>query len=182
MSLGGNKTAIDWEAHMFPQPHDTADLHVPADLLLQLEDHVPEDEMRDPQNYDVYNAKTLLAVKNGRATGTTFGRVNGFESITREYHPDHDGGRKVDAVEVLVLDYHTDTDTKTARNDRFSDEGDSGAMVVDRRGRLVGPVTGGGGTDRSKSYITPYHRLKRQIEGQFGEAHLLPPGFDFLFA
>ena len=174
LSTGGNKTAIDWEAHMFPQPHDTADLHVPADLLLQLQDHVPEDEMRDPQNYDVYNAKTLLAVKTGRTTGTTFGSVNGFESVTRE-HP----GRKVDAVEVLVLGYDT---TETAKNDRFSDEGDSGAMVVDRRGRLVGPVTGGGGTDRSKSYITPYHRLKRQIEGQFGEAHLLPPGFDFLFA
>ena len=180
MSLGGNKTAIDWEAHMFPQPHDTADLHVPADLLLQLQDHVPEAEMRDPQNYDVYNAKTLLAVKTGRTTGTTFGRVNGFESVTREYHPDHERGRKVDAVEVLVLGY--DTTTAKAKIDRFSDQGDSGAMVVDRRGRLVGPVTGGGGTDRSKSYITPYHRLKRQIEGQFGEAHLLPPGFDFLFA
>ena len=163
---------------MFPQPHDHADFHVPDDLLLQLQDYVRENEMHDPQNYDVHNVKTLLAVKNGRTTGTTFGRVNGFESITREY-PDH--GLKVDAVEVIVLGYDTKV---TGKNDRFSDEGDSGAMVVDRLGRLIGPVTGGGGpTDATdKSYITPYHKLKKQIEGNFEKAHLLPPVFDFVFA
>lgn len=162
---------------MFAQPHDSRDFHVPDDLLLQLKDYVREHEFHNPQHHDIHDVKTLLAVKNGRTTGTTFGRVNGLESKTREY-TDH--GLKVDAIEVIVLGY----DTKTGKNDRFSDEGDSGAMVVDRLGRLIGPITGGGGpTDATdKSYITPYHKLKKQIEKEFKKAHLLPPVFDFLFA
>ena len=162
---------------MFPQLHDHRGFHVPDDLLLQLKDYVREDEFRDPQNHDIYDVKTLLAVKNGRTTDTTYGRVNGLESLTREY-PDH--GLKVDAFEIIVLGY----DTKTGKNDRFSDVGDSGAMAVDRLGRLIGPVTGGGGaTDATdKSYITPYYKLKLQIEAVFEKFHLLPVDFDFLFA
>ncbi|EJD55283.1 hypothetical protein AURDEDRAFT_155519 [Auricularia subglabra TFB-10046 SS5] len=154
-----NKTAADWKDYMFPQCHDAANFHVPNELLLQLRDY----------NCDVRNTKTLLAVKNGRATGTTFGRVNGFESMTREY-PNH--GLKVDAIEVIVLGY----DTKTGKNDRFSDEEDSGAMVVDRLGRLIEPITGGGGpTDAAdKNHITPYHKLRKQFERQLETAHLSP--------
>jgi hypothetical protein len=158
---------------MFAQDHDSRDYHVPDDLLLQLQDYVCEDELHDPQNYDIHNAKTLLAVKNGCTTGTTFGRVNGLESITREYR---DHGLKVDALEILVLEY----DTKTGKTDRFSDDGDSGAMVVDRLGRLIGPITGGDGT--GKTYITSYYKLKMQIEAAFKECHLLPADLGFLFA
>lgn len=74
--------------------------------------------------------------------------------------------------------------TETAKNDRFFDGGDSGAMVVDRLGRLIGPITGGGGPTvaTDKSYITPYRRLKRQIEGWFEKDHLIPSVFDFILA
>ncbi|KAK7685522.1 hypothetical protein QCA50_011388 [Cerrena zonata] len=119
--VGGNKTAIDWENYMFAQLHDRHDFHVPDDLLLHIQDYVREAEFRDPHNYDVHNVKTLLAVKNGRTTGTTFGRVNGLESITRHY-PEH--GIEVKAVEIVVCSY----DTKTGENDKFSDEGDSGRL------------------------------------------------------
>ncbi|KIY62483.1 hypothetical protein CYLTODRAFT_175680 [Cylindrobasidium torrendii FP15055 ss-10] len=168
--VGGNKTELDWENYMFPQLHDHHDFHVPEDLLLQLKDYVRESEFRDPQNHDIYDQKTLLAVKNGRTSGTTYGRVNGLESLTREYHND---GLKVDAFEIIVLGY----DTKRGKNMRFSEAGDSGAMVVDRLGRLIGQLTGGGGpTDATdKSYITPYFKLKLQIEAVFKEFHLLPP-------
>ncbi|KIM41637.1 hypothetical protein M413DRAFT_19035 [Hebeloma cylindrosporum] len=175
--IGGNKTEQDWEDYMFPQLHDRRDFHVPEDLLLQLKDYVREDEFRDPQNHDIHDLKALLAVKNGRTTDTTYGRVNGLESLTREY-TDH--YLKVDAFEIIVLGY----DTKTGKNDRFSDVGDSGAMVVDRLGRLIGQLTGGGGpTDaRDKSYITPYYKLKLPIEAVFEKFDLLPVGFDFLSA
>jgi hypothetical protein len=158
---------------MFAQDHDSQDYHIPDDLLLQLQDYVREDEFHDPQNYDVHNAKTLLAVKNGCATGTTFGRVNGLESITREYR---DHGLKVDALEIVVLGY----DTKTGKSHQFSDHGDSGAMVIDRLGRLIGLITGGDGT--GKTYITPYYKLKMQIEAVFEQVHLLPADHDLLFA
>ena len=174
---GGNMTAVDWENYMFPQPHDRRDLHVPEDLLLQIEDYVREDDFRSPRNRDVNDVDTLLAVKNGRTTGTTFGRVNGLESINR-YYEGHD--IRFDATEMIILGY----DIKTGKNDRFSDGGDSGSVVVDRRGRLIGLLTGGRGPTNAtdKTYVTPYYRLKKQIEAKFNKAHLLPANFDFLLA
>ncbi|KAF7299312.1 hypothetical protein MIND_00880200 [Mycena indigotica] len=115
--VGGNMTAVDWENYMFPQPHDRQDFHVPEDLLLQIEDYVCEDDFRSPRNRDVNDGDTLLAVKNGRTTGTTFGRVNGLESINR-YYEGHD--LTFDATEMIILGY----DIKTGKNDHFSDGGE----------------------------------------------------------
>lgn len=142
---------------------------MPDDLLLQIQDYVREAEFRDPQNYDVHNAKTLLAVKNGRTTGTTFGRVNGLESITR-HHSEH--GIETKAVEIIVCGY----DTKTGENEKFSDGGDSGSMVVGRDGRIIGPLTGGGGptAKTDKTYITPFYALKKEIEKKYPKAFVLP--------
>ncbi|KAL1693708.1 hypothetical protein GGG16DRAFT_110889 [Schizophyllum commune] len=174
--LCGNVTAVDWQKYMFPQHHDHRDFHVPEDLLLQLEDYVREDEFRNPKNRDVNDVDTLLDVKNGHITGTTFGRVNGLDSITRTYDAH---GLKVDAKEVLILGY----DTKTGKNERFTEGGDSESIVVDRRGRLIGLLTGGKGSTSAtdQSYVTPYYRLKEKIEAKFDGAHLLPANFDFLF-
>ncbi|EAU93576.1 hypothetical protein CC1G_02806 [Coprinopsis cinerea okayama7 len=167
--VGGNKTPVDWENFMFPQPHDHRDFHVPDDSLLQLKDYVSEAEFHNPQNYDIHDAKTLLAVKNGPTTGTTFGRVNGLESATRHYLED---GVAVTALEFIVCAY----DTKTAKNDRFSDGGDSGAIVAGRDGRIIGQVVGGAGFTEGtdKTYITPYYALKKAIERKYPNADLLP--------
>jgi hypothetical protein len=167
--VGGNKTAVDWENYMFSQPHDRRDFHVPDDLLLQLQDYVREEEFRKPQNFDIHNVKTLLAIKNGCATGTTFGRVNGLESVTREY-PDH--GLSVEALEFIVCGY----DTKLGENSPFSADGDSGSIVVDRLGRLIGLLTGGSGPTitTDKTYITPFYALKTEIVKKFKDAYLLP--------
>ncbi|KIY63818.1 hypothetical protein CYLTODRAFT_402650 [Cylindrobasidium torrendii FP15055 ss-10] len=160
--VGGNKTKEDWEKYMFPQPDDLRGFSTPEDMLLTLKDYVPEAEMRNPQDLDVHGVKTLLAVKNGSATGTTFGRVNGLESVTRAGYADH----RI-ALEYVVCAY----DTQTGKNERFSNRGDSGSMVVGRDGRLIGLLTGGG--SRDKSYITPYYMLKDAITQEFPGAHIL---------
>jgi len=169
LSTGGNKTAVDWENFMFAQLHDRRHFHVPEDLLLPIKDYVRQAEFRDPQNYDFHNVKTLLAVKNGRTTDTTFGRVNGLESITRHY-PEY--GMEVKAVEIIVCGY----DTKTGENDQFSDDGDSGSIVVGRDGRIIGQLTGGAGptTKTDKTYITPFYALKKEIEKVYPKAFVLP--------
>jgi len=167
-NTGGNKTKDDWEKYMFSQPNDRRGFSTPKHMLLTLKGYVTEAEMRNPQNLDFHNVQTLLAVKNGRTTGTTFGRVTGLESITRVY-TDHNISEK--ALEYIVCGY----DTKTGRNDKFSESGDSGSMVVGRDGRLIGMLTGGGGpadaTD--KTYITPYYMLKDAISQKFPGSHLL---------
>ncbi|KAG8910824.1 hypothetical protein FRC02_006996 [Tulasnella sp. 418] len=167
--VGGNKTAVDWVNYMFPQAHDRRNFHTPEDLLLQLEDYVREEEFRNPQNLDIHNVRTLLAVKNGPSTGTTFGRVNGLESITRHY-PEH--GISQDALEFIVCGY----DTLTGKNDKFSDGGDSSCIVAGRDGRIIAQITGGGGpTDETdKTYVTPFYALQKAIKKMYPNSYLIP--------
>ncbi|KAG8686235.1 hypothetical protein FRC09_014270 [Ceratobasidium sp. 395] len=166
--VGGNKTAADWKEYMFPQANYHG-FHAPEDMLLPLKDYVPEAELRSPQNLDIHNVKTLLAVKNGHTTGTTFGRVNGLESITRKYS---EYGTSEKALEFVVCGH----DTVTGDNVKFSNDGDSGSFVVGRDGRLIGQLTGGAGpTDRAdRSYMTPFWALKRAMDKEFPGCHPIP--------
>ena len=92
-------------------------------------------------------------MKNGQATGTTVGRVNGLNSFTRIYTKH---GIKQTSVEVSVLPYDR-------KRGAFSAPGDSGAIVL---GGIVGMVTGGGGTTEENdiTYLTPYWWLEEQIK------------------
>lgn len=152
---------------MFSQPQDHHKYEELQDDLLQIEGVVAESEFHAPQDLDVNNVKTLLAVKNGRSTGTTFGRVNGLKSITRHYK---DYGIQQVSEEYVVLGY----DTSTLKNNKFSDPGDSGAIVVGRDGRIIGMITGGGGpTDSTDmTYITPYFWLEQRIKERFPDCSL----------
>ncbi len=154
---------------MFPQLHDRQKYQQPEAGLVQIKGVVPESEFHSPQDYDINNTKTLLAVKNGRSTGTTYGRVNGLESVTR-YYPEH--GIHQDSLEYTVLGY----DTSSLKNTKFSDPGDSGAIIVGRDGRIIGILTGGAGlTDETdKTYITPYFWLEKQIQERFPGCFLYP--------
>lgn len=108
-------------------------------------------------------------MKTGRTTRTTCGRVNGLESVTRHY-PHYK--IEVNALEILICGY----DTETGHNDRFSAAGESGSIVVDRMGRVIGLLTGvAGASDKTdRSYITPYYALKKEIEKVFPKVMILP--------
>ncbi|EJD40576.1 hypothetical protein AURDEDRAFT_186961 [Auricularia subglabra TFB-10046 SS5] len=162
--IGGTPRTAEWAALMFPQPQDRQKYQEPEDGLLQIKGVVAESEFHAPQDLDIHGMKTLLAVKNGASTGTTFGRVNGLKSITR-----HD--TQV-SEEYAILGY----DTSALKNDKFSDDGDSGAAVVGRDGRIVGIITGGGGpTDAvDLTYVTPYFWLEQRIKERFPGCFLYP--------
>lgn len=154
---------------MSPQPQDRQKYQEPEDDLIQIKGVVPESEFHAPQDLDVHNVKTLLAVKNGRTTGTTFGRVNGLKSITRHYT---DYGIHELSEEYVVLGY----DTSSLKNNKFSDPGDSGAIVVGRDGRIIGLLTGGGGPidETDMTYITPYFWLEQRIKERIPGCFLYP--------
>jgi len=144
---------------MFPQPVDQANYRYPRDGLLQAYGVVQDDEIRNPQHLDVHGEKCLLVVKNGLTTGTTVGRANGLESLTRIYD---DYGIEHTSIEIAVLPYD-----KTRGN--FSDAGDSGSIVLARDGRIVGILTGGAGPidEIDVSYITPYWWVEQQIKTEY---------------
>ena len=58
----------------------------------------------------------------------------------------------------------------------FSSAGDSGSIVVDGEGRLVGMLTGGSGTTESAdlTYITLYFWLQERVKKAFPGCFLYP--------
>ncbi|KAJ7147595.1 hypothetical protein C8R43DRAFT_889571 [Mycena crocata] len=158
--VGGNLSIADFGNTMFPQPADRANCHwYPQDGLLQASGVVPDDEIRNPQHLDVHGEKCLLVVKNGSTTGTTVGRVNGLESFTRTYD---EHGTKQTSIEIAVLAYDN-------TRGRFSGPGDSGSIVLDRDGRIVGMITGGAGPkdEIDITYLTPYWWVEKEIKAKY---------------
>ncbi|KAH7882030.1 hypothetical protein F5I97DRAFT_1832632 [Phlebopus sp. FC_14] len=155
----GKLSISEYGNTMFPQPQDRKNYSYPEDGLIQAYGVVQEAEMHNPQHLDVHGEKCLLVVKNGLSTGTTVGRVNGLESFRRIYK---EYGISQKYLEIAVLPYDK-------AHGKFSDVGDSGSVVLDRAGRIVGILTGGSGpTDETDiTYLTPYWWLQDQVKAKF---------------
>jgi hypothetical protein len=117
---------------------------------------VKDKEIRSPQHLDASGSKCLYVVKDGLATGTTIGCANGLDSFTRFYT---EYGIEQTSFEVAVLPYDR-------KRGAFSAPGDSGAIVLERGGGIVGMLTGGGGATEETdiTYLTPYWWLEEQIK------------------
>ena len=79
----------------------------------------------------------------------------------------YDGNDKKTSMEVAVYSYsHMDG--------AFSAPGDSGSIVVDGLGRVVGMVTGSAGTAEATdvTYLTPYFWIEEQIKKAFPDSLL----------
>jgi hypothetical protein len=149
---------------MFPHPGDQGDYKYPADGLLQACGVIQPDEIRNPEQLDANGEECLLVVKHGLATGTTIGRVTGMESFTRTFN---EYGIKETSMEIGVLPYGNG-------NRPFSTPGDSGSIVLDRKGRILGMVNGGAGsTDEIDiTYLTPYSFIEKDIKKYFPKSFL----------
>ena len=161
---GGKLSPPEFGKLMFPQPEDQAGYEYPDDGLLQAFGIVKDDEIRQPQHLDIHGERALLVVKNALTTGTTIGRVNGLESFTRIYT---NYGIQHTSIEIAVLPYDK-------LHCPFSTPGDSGAIILDRAGRIVALLTSGGGTsdETDVTYGTPYWWLEEQIKKVFPSCHL----------
>ncbi|KAG7094922.1 hypothetical protein E1B28_005728 [Marasmius oreades] len=162
--VGGNLSIADYGKTMFPNPVDQDKYCYPRNGLLQAYGVVQDNEIHNPQHLDVHGGKCLFVVKNGLATGTTVGCANGLESFTRIYN---DYGIEHTSIEIAVLPYNK-------MRGKFSDAGDSGSIVLDRDGRIVGILTGGAGpTDGIDiTYLTPYRWVEQQIKARYPDCFL----------
>jgi hypothetical protein len=151
---------------MHPHPEGRSSFEYPVDGLLQVEGIVKEEEIRQPTLLDANGEECLIVIKNGRSTGVTIGRGTGMESFVREYH---DHGIKSTSMEIAIHSY-------SHKDGAFSAPGDSGSIVVDGLGRIVGLLTGGTGTADSTdvSYVTPYFWVEERIKKAFPHSYLYP--------
>jgi len=142
------------------------DFKYPLGGLLQVKGVIKEAELRSPKQLDSNGEECLLVVKNGKTTGVTIGRVTGIESVIREYG---EYGLNKTSLEVAIYPY-------SHKDGAFSAPGDSGSIVVDGEGRLVGLLTGGSGTTESTdvTYITPYFWLEERVKKVFPDCFLYP--------
>ncbi|KAG0644346.1 hypothetical protein HOY80DRAFT_941397 [Tuber brumale] len=163
--IGGNIKEEEYGNLMFPNRSDRASYRYPPDGLLQVFDVVPKSEIQQPKQHNAHGDNAMPVIKNGLTTGTTVGWVNGLESLVR-YYPDYN--LKFTALETTILSY--------GGRGAFSDQGDSGAIILDRGGRIVAILTGGGGsTDASDvTFGTAWCELESHIKKALPRYSLYP--------
>jgi len=150
---------------MHPHPEGQSSFKYPVSGLPQVKGVVQEEGMRRPARLDVNGEPCLLVIKNGKTTGVTVGRATGIESFVRTYT--EYGTIKSTSMQPAVYPY-------SHKDGAFSAPGDSGSIVVDGGGYIVGLLTGGSGTTDSTdvTYLTPYWWIEEQIKKAF-------PNFSF---
>ena len=143
----------------------------PFDCLFQVEGIVPDDEFDHPQMFDLDNKPCVLLIKNGHATDTTIGRCNGIKSFVRRRFPDGTVGT---SMELAIMGHSKFT---RSFKQEFSNCGDSGAIIVDGRGRAAALLTGVCGNDdyTDITYGTPFEWLWDRIKAKFPNAYFYPP-------
>ncbi|KAI6157173.1 hypothetical protein BKA82DRAFT_994414 [Pisolithus tinctorius] len=165
IDLGTEITPGKFTSMMDPDPTAPSSFNYPYDRLFPIQGVVPDDELARPRMHDANGEPCLLLIKNGAATGTTIGRGTGIKSFVRDYSLD---GTEQTSMEFAILG-----------NDRtaaFSARGDSGAVIVDGKGRVAALLTGGSGLTESTdiTYGTPFEWLLERIKAKFPNAHLYP--------
>ncbi|KAF8259310.1 hypothetical protein EI94DRAFT_1813513 [Lactarius quietus] len=138
----------------------------PFDGFLQL-GVVKEYELRNPTRLDANGENCLIVVKSGNTTGLTVGRATGIKSFVREYD-DHDGIHST-SMELAIY-------SCSYKDGAFSAPGDSGSVIADPNGRIVGIITGGAGRANSidVTYASPYHWIEESIKKAFPDSYFYP--------
>ena len=112
--------------------------------------------MRKPTTLDKNGDPYLMVIKRGGITGLTIGRANNIYSYARNHSND---GNTTISKEWAILSFDSKPGT-------FSEEGDSGSIIVDGGGRIGGLLTGGAGAASSPNltYATPIGFLLERMQ------------------
>ena len=124
---------------MYPHPTARTSFKYPRGRLLQLRDVIKENELHHPTMLDANGEECFLVVKSGNGTGVTIGRATGIMSFVREYFED---GAHETSRELAIYPYGN-------KEGAFSAQGDSGSIITDGKGCIVGLLTGGAGPPTS---------------------------------
>jgi hypothetical protein len=133
---------------------------------MQLRGVAKEDELRHPTTLDANGEECLIVVKNGNTTGGTIGRAASIESFIREYD---DCGIHSTSMGVAIYSYGYG-------DGAFSAPGDSGSVIADADGRIVGILIGGTGKADyiDVTYASPYYWVEERIKKAFPDSCLYP--------
>lgn len=153
---------------MWPNHEDRDDYDLYIDDQIPVRDVVPAEDITHLPHLDANGMPALFVVMNGCTSGTRVGCANGLFSAKRTF-PEH-GIDKVDSLEIGVIAYGK------GQPSRFSDKGDSGAGVFDRKGRILGHINGGAGpTDGTDvTFVSPFWWTHQRILEVYPNAQVYP--------
>ncbi|KAJ6260578.1 hypothetical protein Dda_4804 [Drechslerella dactyloides] len=138
--------------------------YYPDDGLFPLRGVMSESEIKNPST-EIRGSEGILVMLNGKESGVTVGRAGGCESYCRDYFRN---GKTQTSIEWPVHAY---------RGKAFSQQGDSGSIIVDGRGRIGGFLTAGASKAESTdiSYATPFFWILDHIKkNRLPNAHIHP--------
>ncbi|KAK4688739.1 hypothetical protein P7C73_g1370, partial [Tremellales sp. Uapishka_1] len=154
---------------------------LPADRTIRIRDIIKVEELNAPTTYDFRRDKDgqptdryqhLKVMKNGMRTNITFGRGNNVMSLVRN-SPWHIGTNSSDTATAWEWPIFADEPSLI-----FALQGDSGAAVVDGRGRIGGMIVGGSAENRDPTsqcflvYATPAETIFEHLKLTFGDIRL----------
>ncbi|KAL1666677.1 hypothetical protein GGF50DRAFT_50228 [Schizophyllum commune] len=133
-----------------------------TDGMLRAGQPVTHAELESLTHPDIDSSKFLKVVKHGRTTGVTFGHAHGYDSVIRD---PGDYGKPYRSCEIAVYPCRAPGQSTSD----FARGGDSGSIVLDLDGRIVGLLTGvkeSQGTNIC-TYLTPYWWLEPELKALF---------------
>lgn len=153
---------------MFPHYADRDGYVYPEHGLLRFRGVVPMEGPLRPKQRDAKGDPAMAVAKNSRTTGTTTGWYSELKSLVRYYKFIN---VEFTSRELTIVPYDNKPGTGA-----FSDRDDSGAAIVDRDGRVVALLTGGGGGISDATDVTfasPYCEVEKRMKEIFPGIRLL---------
>ena len=143
-----------------PEDDDDSPWQYPINRQLKINGIITREQLTDSE-LDSEDQFDLIVLKHGSATYLTVGRFAGLESFLCDEHG-------VESVELAIFNYdHT--------SGSFSGRGDSGSLIVDSQGRMVGLLhsrrsKSGGCSSAHATYATPAWWVIDRIKEKYPHA------------
>lgn len=157
VDLGTDISPDKVTAMFYPQSNTRTAFKYPDARKLKIQGVVTRELLANPDLFDSENRPCLIVGKDGTKTGLTFGRYAGLESFLCDE-------LGVESIELGIYNWGKNSGV-------FADKGDSGALVWDSNGRVVGQLHSGeskGGSSNSHvTYATPGWWLLERIKLHF---------------
>ncbi|QRV93325.1 hypothetical protein RhiJN_21343 [Ceratobasidium sp. AG-Ba] len=154
---------------MYPRSTNPPSFKHPGNRFLNFSGLIPDEQMakHDKKTLDHNQDSDIMVIKRGSTSGLTVGRLNTLRSVVRHYF---EGKPSQSSREVAV--YPCDSESGA-----FSKPGDSGAVVIDGKGRVAGILTGGAGTTKTSdcSYVTSINFIIKRLQEHGYEPDIFPP-------
>ncbi|KAI0048404.1 hypothetical protein FA95DRAFT_1582210 [Auriscalpium vulgare] len=137
-----------------PQSRGRTTFKYPASRQLRINGCVTRELLAVPDSFDQKGAACLLVMKNGNSTDLTIGRYAGLEAYLCD-------ARGVESVELAI--YNHDLKFRS-----FSARGDSGSLIFDGEGHMVGILHSGMG--KHITFATPAWWAIEQLKVRYPHA------------